>query len=319
MKKNLSLFSLLFLLGVANDAFCRSLSGDAANVERPGPSNRRSPFVISEIMYHPAPQESGANLEFIEIFNSQPWWEEVGGFHIDGDINYGLPPGTRSEKLNYLVIASDPEAVKKAYGLENVLGPYTGRLSNGGGRLRLRNNLDAVLFEVNYDTRAPWPSSADGAGHSLTLGRPSYGEQDVRAWVQSNTVGGSPGGADTTGNEPLRLVCINEIKTNADGDNLAFVELFNHSATDADLSGAVLTDSVGDKKFTFNEGTIIDAGKQLAVSSEQLGFPLVDGKGAVWLLNATDTRVLDAIHYKAQPNGSSLGRSRDASFAHHAE
>ena len=311
MKKNLSLFSLLFLLGVANEAFCRSLSGDAANVERPGPSNRRSPFVISEIMYHPAPQESGANLEFIEIFNSQPWWEEVGGFHIDGDINYGLPPGTRIEKLNYLVIASDPEAVKKAYGLENVLGPYTGRLSNGGGRLRLRNNLDAVLFEVNYDTRAPWPSSADGAGHSLTLGRPSYGEQDVRAWVQSNTVGGSPGGADTTGNEPLRLVCINEIKTNADGDNLAFVELFNHSATDADLSGAVLTDSVGDKKFTFNEGTIIDAGKQLAVSSEQLGFPLVDGKGAVWLLNATDTRVLDALHYKAQPNGSSLGRSRD--------
>ena len=181
MKKILSLFSLLVLLGVANEAFCRSLSGDAAKGARPGPSNRRSPFVISEIMYHPAPQESGANLEFIEIFNSQPWWEEVGGFRIDGDINYGLPPGTRIEKLNYLVIASDPEAVEKAYGLENVLGPYTGRLSNSGGRLRLRNNLDAVLFEVNYDTRAPWPSSADGAGHSLTLGRPSYGEQDVRA------------------------------------------------------------------------------------------------------------------------------------------
>ena len=158
MKKIHSLLSLLVLLGVTNEAFCRSLSGDAANVERPGPSNRRSPFVISEIMYHPAPQEGGANLEFIEIFNSQPWWEEVGGFRIDGDINYGLPPGTRIEKLNYLVIASDPEAVKKAYGLENVLGPYTGRLSNGGGRLRLRNNLDAVLFEVNYDTRAPWPS-----------------------------------------------------------------------------------------------------------------------------------------------------------------
>ena len=243
---------MLVLLGVANEAFCRSLSGDAANVERLGPSNRRSPFVISEIMYHPVPQESGANLEFIEIFNSQPWWEEVGGFHIDGDINYSLPPGTRIEKLNYLVIASDPEAVKKAYGMENVLGPYTGRLSNGGGRLRLRNNLDAVLFEVNYNTRAPWPSSADGAGHSLTLGRPSYGEQDVRAWVQSNTVGGSPGGADTIGDEPLHRVCINEIKTNADGDNLAFVELLNHSATDADLSGAVLTDSVGDKKFTIN-------------------------------------------------------------------
>ena len=70
MKKILSLFSLLVLLGVANEAFCRSLSGDEAKVERPGPSNRRSPFVISEIMYHPAPQEGGDNLEFIEIFTT---------------------------------------------------------------------------------------------------------------------------------------------------------------------------------------------------------------------------------------------------------
>ena len=302
---------MLFLLGIANEAFCRSLSGDAANVERLGPSNRRSPFVISEIMYHPVPQESGANLEFIEIFNSQPWWEEVGGFHIDGDINYSLPPGTRIEKLNYLVIASDPEAVKKAYGLENVLGPYSGRLSNGGGQLQLRNNLDAVLFEVNYSTRAPWPSSSDGAGHSLTLGRPSYGEQDARAWAQSDAIGGSPGKADSVGNEPLRMVCINEIKTNTEGDTPAFVELYNHSASEADLSGAVLTDTIGDKIFTFKEGIIIGAGEQLVVSSEQIGFPLVDGKGAVWFLNATDNRVLDAIHYKAQPNGFSLGRTRD--------
>ncbi|MDP7048474.1 MAG: lamin tail domain-containing protein [Verrucomicrobiota bacterium] len=311
MKKNLSLLSLLILLGVTNEAFCLSLSGDAAKVERPGPSNRRSPFIISEIMYHPAPQESGVNLEFIEIFNSQPWWEEVGGFRIDGDINYSLPPGTRIEKLNYLIIASDPEAVKKAYGLQKVLGPYTGRLSNGGGRLRMRNNLDAVLFEVNYNTRAPWPSSSDGAGHSLTLARPSYGEKDARAWAQSDAIGGSPGKADTPGNEPLRLVCINEIKTNAEGNTPAFVELYNHSATEADLSGTVLTDSIGDEKFIFKEGIIIGAGEQLTVSSEQLGFPLVDGKGVVWFLNGTNTRVLDAIHYKAQPNGFSLGRSRD--------
>ena len=37
MNKILPLLSLLVLLGVANEAFCRSLSGDAAKVERPGP------------------------------------------------------------------------------------------------------------------------------------------------------------------------------------------------------------------------------------------------------------------------------------------
>ena len=263
-------------------------------------------------MYHPAPQESGANLEFIEIFNSQPWWEEVGGFHIDGDINYGLPPGTRIEKLNYLVIASDPEAVKKAYGLENVLGPYTGRLSNGGGRLRLRNNLDAVLFEVNYDTRAPWPSSTDGAGHSLTLGRPSYGEQDAASLgtEQHRRRFTRRGGYDRQRTASLR-VCINEIKTNAGGDTPAFVELFNHSATDADLSGAVLTDSIGDKKFTFNEGTIIGAGEQLVGVFGAAWFSAGRWKGCSLVFKCHIYRVLDAIHYKAQPNGFSLGRSRD--------
>jgi hypothetical protein len=37
-----------------------------------GPSSRRTGLVISEIMYHPAARADGKNLEFIEIFNSEP-------------------------------------------------------------------------------------------------------------------------------------------------------------------------------------------------------------------------------------------------------
>jgi hypothetical protein len=36
--------------------------------ERPGPSTRRSPLTISEIMYHPAPRKDALNLEFIELY-----------------------------------------------------------------------------------------------------------------------------------------------------------------------------------------------------------------------------------------------------------
>ena len=160
MKVFTTLLATSFLVTYQIELQARSLSTDAANTERPGPSNRRSPLVISEIMYHPAAREDRANLEFIEIYNSQPWWEELGNFRIDGDVRFTFPSDARIEKLGYVVIAADPEAVKKAYGLEQVFGPFTGRLANSGGRLRLRNNLDAVLFEVNYDTRAPWPSSA---------------------------------------------------------------------------------------------------------------------------------------------------------------
>lgn len=311
MKFYSALLGLFFLFATPQDSPARSLSSDAAKTERPGPSSRRSPLVISEIMYHPTTREDGANLEFIEIYNSQPWWEEIGNFRIDGDVRFTFPADARIEKLSHIVIAADPEAVKKAYNLEHVFGPFTGRLANDGGRLRLRNELDAVLFEVDYETRSPWPSSADGAGHSLSLGRPSYGEGDVRAWVQSDTIGGSPGRADVSGEEPLRAVAINEIKTNTAGDTPAFVELFNHSKNEVDLSGATLTDLVGEKKFTFAEGTKLAGGAWLAVEETALGFKFSTDRGAVYLFNAENNRVIDALHYRPQPDGFSLGRSAD--------
>ena len=321
MKVFPTLLATLFLFTAQYELTARSLSADAAKTEKTGPSSRRSPLIISEVMYHPATREDGANLEFIEIYNSQPWWEELGNFRIDGDVRFTFPADARIDKLGYVVIAADPEAVKKAYGLEQVFGPFTGRLANSGGRLRLRNNLDAILFEVDYETRAPWPISADGAGHSLALGRPSYGERDVRAWTQSDTIGGSPGRADTLGDEPLRPLAINEIKTNREGDTPAFIELYNHSATEIDLSGATLTDSIGEKKHTFAEGTKLTGGETLAVTETALGFEFAADRGAVWLFNAEGNRVLDALHYRPQPDGYSLGRTTDGSaqWDHFAE
>jgi hypothetical protein len=53
--------------------------------EPAGPSSRRAPFAISEIMYHPTNRPDGRNLEYIEIFNSNPWVEDLGGHRISGD------------------------------------------------------------------------------------------------------------------------------------------------------------------------------------------------------------------------------------------
>ena len=98
MKVLTTLLATSFLVTYQIELQARSLSTDAANTERPGPSNRRSPLVISEIMYHPAAREDGANLEFIEIYNSQPWWEELGNFRIDGDVRlrFRQTPGSRN-------------------------------------------------------------------------------------------------------------------------------------------------------------------------------------------------------------------------------
>ena len=49
-----------------------------------GPSRRRSPLVISEVMYNPTNRADLRNLEFIEIYNSQAWPEDISGYRLSG-------------------------------------------------------------------------------------------------------------------------------------------------------------------------------------------------------------------------------------------
>ena len=49
-----------------------------------GPSSRKTPVVFSEIMYKPAARADSNNLEFIEIYNSNPWFHDIGGYQDRG-------------------------------------------------------------------------------------------------------------------------------------------------------------------------------------------------------------------------------------------
>ena len=109
------------------------------------------------------------------------------------------------------------------------MGPYAKSLSNKSGTVRLRNRQDAILLEVNYDSKAPWPPGPDGSGHSLVLARPSFGEDLPEAWAQSDRFGGSPGKVDGYGWEPGRNVMLNEILAHTDFPEVDYVELYNHS------------------------------------------------------------------------------------------
>src|SRR6185295_5063153 len=205
---------------------------------------------ISEIMYHP-PEVPGLSLEYVEIFNGQDYFEDLSGFRFDGDIHYVFPPGTILQSGGFLVIARDPAAVESYYGISGVLGPWrmvtntvgnvihvtTENLPNSRGTVRLENELGGHLLEVNYDSEGDWPAAADGAGHSLVLARPSYGEGSVKAWAASELIGGSPGRRETYRPEPQRAVVINEFLAHTDLPQVDFVELFNTSTQAVDISG----------------------------------------------------------------------------------
>ena len=156
-------------------------------------------LAITEIMYHPAERADGRATRVRRNLQSPAFYEDISGYSISGDVSFTFPAGTILTAGATLVIARSPADLQAIYGISNVTGPYTNNLSNTAGTVRLRGRSKEVLLEVKYDSQAPWPVAADGAGHSLVLARPSYGEGDYRAWSASDAKGGSPGQGDGVG------------------------------------------------------------------------------------------------------------------------
>ncbi|HXJ76774.1 MAG TPA: lamin tail domain-containing protein, partial [Candidatus Dormibacteraeota bacterium] len=288
-------------------------AGQAQALPEPaGPASRRSALVISEIHYHPRPAADSNNLEFIELSNSQLWQEDLSGFRLSGAVQFTFPEGTVLAAGSLLVVAADPGALRRIYGITNVLGPVTGKLGNSSEQVRLVNRSGALLLEAPYSSKPPWPVAPDGGGPSLVLARPSLGLANPAAWAASERIGGSPGQLEPSESEPLRRVMFNELLAHSTQPSLDFVELFCRAdGGPVDLSGCHLTDDPTTNKFTFPAGTVLEPGGFLAMTETQLNFALRAAGETVYLINNDDTRVLDAVRFAGQARDVSYGRTPD--------
>ncbi len=276
-----------------------------------GTSSRRTALTVTEIMYHPP---EGSELEYVEIFNTSPLPLQLDGYRLSGQIGFTFPSNVVLQATNYVVVAANPDALVAAnHGLDSdrLLGPYRGTLDNGGGTIRLRNRENAVLLEVDYDDDWPWPTQADGAGHSLMLARPHFGENDRRAWAPSQLIGGSPMRADVTLGGPLADVVINEWLTHTDSPQTDFVELYNRGAVTADVSGCVIAESPGSNVFAIPPSTRLAPGHFVSFDTNALGFALSMAGSDIYLVDTNANRVVDAVRCPAQVNGISSGRYPD--------
>jgi len=276
-----------------------------------GPSTRHGPVIISETMYHPTNRVDGKNLEFVELFNSNPYFEDISGFRLTGDINFTFASNTVLAARSYLVVAAVPADIQSVYGIANVIGPYTNRLSNSSGTLRLRNRQSGIVFEVNYSGDPPWPAAPDGAGHSLVLARPTLGERNPAAWAASDLMGGTPGVAEIPLANPYRTVVINEFLAHTDPPDFDFIELFNYSAAPVDLSNCILTDDPTTNKFLIPPNTVIQPQSFAYFDETQMGFRLSAAGETIYFKDPGNTRVIDAVRFGSQENGVSTGRYPD--------
>ena len=145
-------------------------------------------IVISELMYHPAPD---VDDEYVELYNptaSRLHLEELDGtWRLDGAVDYTFPTSTSIAAGGRLIVVGfDPaadtdrlDAFIAAYNAPGVdiFGPWSGNLSNSSERLALKRPQPpdlpgdpiswVIVDEVIYADVPPWPETADGAGDAL--------------------------------------------------------------------------------------------------------------------------------------------------------
>jgi hypothetical protein len=157
--------------------------------EPPAPRPRRvlTPVVVfSELMYHPV----DGGQEWLEVRNVLAVDVDLSGWRLDGGVRFTFPAGTLLSGGGRLVVAADPATFTQSPG---ALGPFEGKLDNGGERVDLVNNAGRLMDVVDYDDDAPWPVTPDGAGVSLAKRARHLPSGDPSSWEASQQLGGTPG------------------------------------------------------------------------------------------------------------------------------
>ena len=179
-------------------------------------SHRAGELVVSEAHYNPAGADAG--LEFLELFNASANPIDLSQWRVNRAVDFDLPAATLNPGQTVVLVDFDPalETAKDAtfrstYGIGStvtLLGPWqaTDVLDDGGEKINLERRTDVVepgagtsayivIDQVAYDDVAPWPTSADAGGNSLTRNAAGGFGNDPTAWTATTPNPGAFGGS----------------------------------------------------------------------------------------------------------------------------
>ncbi|MEM7384973.1 MAG: lamin tail domain-containing protein, partial [Verrucomicrobiota bacterium] len=128
--------------------------------------------------------------EWLELYNRGKEIVDLAGWQLSEGIQYRFPFGTRLNPGEYLVVAKNPGSFSLKYPGLVPLGPYAGRLGNGGDRVVLTDASGNPADEVAYTDGGVWPWQADGYGSSLELLNPLADNSQAVNWAPSREEGG---------------------------------------------------------------------------------------------------------------------------------
>ncbi|MBO7435199.1 chitobiase/beta-hexosaminidase C-terminal domain-containing protein, partial [bacterium] len=161
--------------------------------------SEKSPLLVTELMYMPAPPEEGSpfedkDYEFIELFNNSDKLFYPEGQAVTGGVDFVFAPGSKPiEPRSYVLLVKNPAAFAERYDTNDlyIAGTFEGSLSNDGEHLLLSN------YDLSYS--GYWFEDARGFGPSIVAARYDLNYADYSSklgWRLSGEPYGSPGRED---------------------------------------------------------------------------------------------------------------------------
>ncbi len=170
--------------------------------------SRGDDVIINEIMYHPSSENPLE--EYIELLNTGTNELVLNGWRFKSGVqftftNTTLRPGA------YLVVAADLAVFRRKYpAVQNVVGGWSGRLSNSDEEIQLDDTLGNGVDSLHYANEGDWSirrqgpldhnhrgwkwsADHDGAGKSLELINPKLPSRHGQNWAASTAGQGTPG------------------------------------------------------------------------------------------------------------------------------
>ncbi|MFO1497329.1 MAG: lamin tail domain-containing protein [Verrucomicrobiota bacterium] len=277
-------------------------------------------LVITKIMYDPPPSQpgagDGASFEYLELRNVGSSPLDLAGFRLTRGVDFQFPELTLAAGER-IVVAQNVAAFQARYGTNIPMAGAQHRPVGQRGRTTLKGRWEPIL-DFTYDNQ--WFPITQGFGFGLVIRddtAPLASWGTPANWRISSTRAGSPGA------DPLPpvfpAVVVNEVLSHTEPPVLDAIELFNPTATAADLTGWFLTDDFNDPfKYRFSAGTTIGPNGYRVLTEEDFkngaltGFRLSAEGDDVYLFSGDAstnlTGYVDGFSFGPSPNGISFGR-----------
>jgi hypothetical protein len=231
---------------------------------------------ITELMYHPKDtgDPNDPNEEYIELANVGSEKVNLNLVRFTRGLDFVFPDMELAAG-EYVVVVADRQAFESRYGVSvRVAGQYTGRLDNGGERIRLEDAVGRQILDFRY--KDGWRPITDGQGFSLTIIDATDPDPNTwalkQSWRASAVSGGSPG-VDDSGLVPVPgSVVINEVLAHSRDFMPDWIELYNTTDHEIEIGGWYLSDSDANAmKYEIKAGTKIGSNEYL-VFFEDVNF-----------------------------------------------